>query len=242
MKNLKLDNVLVIGATGGIGLAMTDLIQTRYPIANIIGTTRSIPINHEGIPLIELDVTNTSDWENLNLKLTDLNIKFDLIISCIGILEHDNYLPEKSLRTVDFDKITKIFQVNTISALMLGKFCFKFLNSKTPSVVVFLSAMVGSIGENEIGGWHSYRASKTALNMIVKNMAIELARNRKPTKLLSIHPGTTESNLSSKYLKGVKHKVWDTAGTANNILEIILNNDSFESGDFVNWDGRSIAW
>jgi len=242
MNDLKLNNVLVIGATGGIGLAMTDLLKTRYPDINIIGTTRSIPKDHAGIELVELDVTIATDWEKLKNYLSDFKINFDLVISCIGILEVGDYLPEKSLRTVELDKITKIFQVNTISALMLGKYCFPYLNPKAPSVVVFLSAMVGSIGENEIGGWHSYRASKTALNMIVKNMAIELTRNRKPTKLLSVHPGTTQSNLSNKYLKGVKHKVWDTAGTASNILEIITNNDSFDSGDFINWDGRSIAW
>lgn len=242
MKIKKDKNILIIGATGDIGKSFVPLLQSRYPQVNIFGTTRSIPQKTDGVTYFKLDVTLALEWEQFSEYLSNLDIKFDLIISCIGVLEYDSYLPEKSVRTADLDMITKIFQVNTISALMLGKYCFPFLSKKDPSTVVFLSAMVGSISENQIGGWHSYRASKTALNMLVKNMAIELNRNRRPTKLLSIHPGTTETNLSHKYLKGIKHKVWEPAGTANNILELIENNEQFQSGDFINWDGRVIAW
>jgi short-subunit dehydrogenase len=99
MNNLKLSNVLLIGATGDIGKAIVSLLQTDYPGTNIFGTTRCIPEDNKSIEYIELDVAAPSDWEKLNEYFSQLKVEFDLVVSCIGILEYGDYLPEKSLKT-----------------------------------------------------------------------------------------------------------------------------------------------
>ena len=109
-------------------------------------------------------------------------------------------------------------------------------------MLLALSAMVGSIDENEIGGWYGYRASKAALNMMVKTISIELKRSGFKTQVGAIHPGTTHTALSEKFIGTVRHKVWKPLESAENILKVIDGLSPHETGFFKNWDGRTIAW
>lgn len=238
------ENILILGVSGGIGAAFSREMRTRFPAASISGTSRD-PSSIQDPTLTKtykLDVLDENDWQALNQTLDQDGMRFDLIISTIGVLEVEAYGPEKNLKSVDLKKVSEIFQVNAISSMMVGKHVLPFLQPTVESCVVFLSAMVGSIGENQMGGWYSYRSSKAALNMIVKNMAIEYSRKRAfSTKFLLLHPGTTETQFSKKYLKGVRHKVWKPDGCVKNLLAIITDY-TFDSGDFRNWDNRIIEW
>lgn len=235
-------NILILGVSGGIGSAFSRALRDKFPNASICGTSRNPELVTGLKDVYKLDALEEDDWKNLHQTIEKAGLNFDLIISTIGVLRIGDYGPERSLKTVDLNKITEVFQINAISSVMVGRYLCPFLDKTNNSCVAFLSAMVGSIAENELGGWYSYRASKTALNMLVKNMAIEYSRKRTPVKFLLLHPGTTETEFSKDFLKNVKHTVWQPDSCVNNLLKIICAYESYSSGDFRNWDDRTIAW
>lgn len=158
------------------------------------------------------------------------------------MLEGESFGPEKSLRDINIDNLTQVFQVNSFVTPLWAKYLKKKFSKESPSIFATLSAMVGSIEENEIGGWYGYRASKTALNMFVKTISIEFERSRLKTSVVAIHPGTTKTELSQNFLKGIKHKVWEPKGAAQNILNVLEKCPEEGTGLFKNWDGRTIAF
>lgn len=235
-------NILIIGAGHGIGLALALECINRYPKAKVHGTYRlkekaqgllssSIEANKVN-PLVEEEV------EDFCKSLTHL----DLVINCVGKLSASEKGPEKSLRDIDIEHLTEVFQVNSFVTPLWAKYLKTKLSKETPSVFATLSAMVGSISENEIGGWYGYRASKTALNMFIKTIAIEYERSRLKTSVVAIHPGTTRTELSENFLKGVQHKIWEPDGAAKNILNVLESCPQVGTGLFKNWDGRTIAF
>lgn len=243
MKDLK--NIFILGANGSIGFELVCALRTRHPNSRIFGSfNQSRELSKlENIMdgVVQLDVRREESWLHIREYLKELGVEFDLVISTIGTLEGAGKIPEKSLKDINLKQLESVFSINAFHSVFTGKEFKNYLNRSNPSKLVFLSAMVGSIGENDIGGWYSYRASKTALNMFVKNMSIEFNRLSPDIKVLAIHPGTTDTPFSNKYLKGVKHKVWTASETANHILNVI-DDSSLSSGSFVNWDNRIIEW
>ena len=232
---------VVFGAGHGIGLALVKKLMRTHDIYATyrIKDKASGLLSLENVACFQVDPLNEADLEKFATHFKKSHI--DLIVNSIGVLEVGKS-PEKSFRSMDLDTMKEVFSINAFITPLIAKYFYKYFSRDSQSVFATLSAMVGSIGDNKIGGWDSYRASKTALNMFNKNISNELSLLRIPCKVLSIHPGTTETELSEKYLKGVKHTVWNPDDTASHILDVIENHEKYDSGAFVNWDGAVLPW
>lgn len=241
MENLQknsIKNVLLLGASGGIGQAILEHLLAESSTLQIFSLSRS-PIEH---PRVHNVVTGAINEKSLTEFVSTIpHVKFELIINTIGYLVNEQGGPEKSLKDINEEKLLEYFRTNTIITPVLAKVVRNNLSSEGFAFVA-LSAMVGSIGENELGGWYGYRASKTALNAFIKNIAIEWGRTNKRSLVLAIHPGTTQTRLSEKFNSRVTHKIHSPKEAAANICHVILSTPYGQTGSFLNWDGRVIEW
>ncbi|MGK0367235.1 MAG: NAD(P)-dependent dehydrogenase (short-subunit alcohol dehydrogenase family) [Thermoproteota archaeon] len=248
----KCKNILIIGGGHGIGLALIKTILEQWPKTEIIATYR-ISANAvelfnlkekypERVKTFMLDPTNQSSMFDLSVDISSVSKKLDLIINCVGLLHDENHSPEKSVRTFDPNSFMEVMRVNTVVTPLLAKYFEKFLKKNLVTALITLSAKVGSIGDNKLGGWHSYRASKAALNMLVKNISIEFARKRNNCIVLALHPGTTDTNLSRPFSGNTSLKVHAPEDTAKNILNVINQSKLSDTGSFFSWDGAKIEW
>ena len=234
----KIKNVLLLGATGGIGQAILEYLLAENSELEIYALSRS-PIQHPRVHNVIAENINESSLSEFLSSFP--TVRFELIINTVGYLVNDQGGPEKSLRDINEEKLLEYFRTNAILTPVLAKVVRNNLSSEGFAFVA-LSAMVGSIGENELGGWYGYRASKTALNAFLKNIAIEWGRTHKSSLVLAIHPGTTQTRLSEKFNSRVTHKIHTPAEAAINICHVIFNTTYGQSGSFLNWDGREIKW
>jgi NAD(P)-dependent dehydrogenase (short-subunit alcohol dehydrogenase family) len=153
----------------------------------------------------------------------------------------DLVYPEKSIRDISADKLKKVLMVNTVGPTLIGKYFIPFLNKDNKNVFAFLSARVGSISENKLGGWYSYRASKTALNQIVKNFSIEIKRSNPNSIFTVLQPGTVKSNLSKPFEKNVQpDQLFSPDYSAQRMLDVIDRLTPDDSGKFYAWNGEEI--
>jgi NAD(P)-dependent dehydrogenase (short-subunit alcohol dehydrogenase family) len=217
---------LVIGASGGIGSAVaTQLEQDKWTVTRL---SRSV----DGF-----DVGNAASVERAMLRLTG---QYDLIFIAFGILAPLWGTPEKSLSAIKPDEMARVFAVNTIGPALILRHMAGLLPKDRRGVVATLSARVGSIGDNKIGGWHSYRASKAALNQIVRGAAIELARSHKQSVCVALHPGTVETSFTQNYAG--RHATVPTGLAASNLLSAISKLTPEHSGGFFDYAGQVINW
>lgn len=234
---------LIIGASGGLGFALLKEMLERSPKALIYATYRTssdkllkLAKSNNRIKLVKSDpLVNT---ESLEAALD--GVVLDFAVFATGVLNN----PEKSLKEIELKKFDEIFKVNTYLPMIVTKMIKDKINPKSHGFMLYLSAMVGSISENNLGGWYSYRASKAALNMCVKNVSLEFSRSPrlKNFKVLSLHPGTAHTNLTEGYTDNVKHKVWEPSEAAKNILNTVDKIELKNNQIFYNWDGRAIGW
>ena len=169
----------------------------------------------------------------------------DLVINSIGTLHDHVTRAERKLEEVSLDSLVWSFRVNTAPTVLLAQNLKKLLLNSERPVFAAISAKVGSIGDNSLGGWHSYRISKSALNMAVKNIAIELARKKKTLCAVAIHPGTTATRLSQPFLESArkKYKVHSPRDTAANIIRVLSGLDPKQhNGSFFSWTGEELPW
>ncbi|MDT3282255.1 SDR family oxidoreductase [Shewanella scandinavica] len=233
--------VLIVGGSGGIGQAMVKQIQETYPDATVHATYRHhLPQDRQNtIQWHALDVTNEAEIKQLSEQLTEL----DWLINCVGILHTQDKGPEKSLQSLDIDFFQHNLTLNTLPSVMLAKhFCHALKQSDSARFAV-ISAKVGSITDNRLGGWYSYRASKAALNMFLKTLSIEWQRNMKHCVVLSLHPGTTDTPLSQPFQQSVPQgKLFTPEYVANCLLPIIANATPAQTGCFFAYDGTELPW
>ncbi|WP_116085848.1 SDR family NAD(P)-dependent oxidoreductase [Tropicimonas sp. IMCC34011] len=215
---------LVVGASGGIGSALAEALGER-------GEVVRLSRREDG-----LDVRDEASVERC---LGTLQGEFDLILCAVGILAADTP-PEKSIAAVTADSLTRVFEVNAAGPMLVLKHALRLLPKDRPATFAALSARVGSIGDNRIGGWHSYRASKAALNMLMHGAAIELARTHRQATLLCLHPGTVETPFTEDYT--ARHKTVPPAEAAANLLAVLDRLGPEESGGFFDQHGRRIDW
>ena len=150
-------------------------------------------------------------------------------------------MPEKSISQLSFENFNRTILINTILPAMIGKYFIPKLNKNSKSVFAVLSARVGSISDNRIGGWYSYRSSKAALNMIIKNFSIEVKRRNKNAIIVGLHPGTVNSNLSKPFQGNVeKNKLFEPTFSAGKLVGVIQNLSGVDSGKCIAWDGKEI--
>lgn len=223
-----MDRVLVIGANGTIGSAIKKhLLNANYEVDSLTQT--------------DTDYSEQS-LQNHFLSL-EQGIPFSMIVCCIGTLHNDNLSPEKRLSQLNSDALSEYFRINTVIPSLCLRFFHPLLDKQAPSKFVFLSAMVGSISDNQLGGWYGYRSSKAALNMMVKTASIEVNRSNKQACLAVIHPGTTQGPLSKPFSSGVsKDKYYTPAQSAQRIIELSESLGPEQTGQFFNWDGSQLPW
>jgi len=238
LKNVK--NVLILGATGGIGQAIMNYLLTQNSSLEVYTLTRSPVLPSH--PRVQNRIATSINEVSISDFLNSIGaVKFELIINTVGHLENEQGGPEKSLREINEEKLLEYFRINAILTPTLAKVVRNNL-SREGFAFVALSAMVGSIGENKLGGWYGYRASKAGLNAFIKNIAIEWRRTYKRSLVLAIHPGTTQTRLSEKFNSSVTHKIHTPAEAAMNICEVIFKTPYNQTGKFLNWDSRVIEW
>ncbi len=241
---------LVVGASRGIGLALTRQLLNETGIQHVYATYRQndtaeglLSTDDHRLQTVPVDVTSADDLQGLAATIRANQDQPDLVINAAGILHEDTLQPEKSLNQCNQDAFTRIFQVNSIGPLMLAKAVLPLMPKNRPGHFAVLSAMVGSIGDNRLGGWYGYRASKAALNQFMKTLAVECHRSHPQLCITAIHPGTTDSDLSRPFQANVKPgKLYTPAQSAARILQVVSAGKAEDSGRFVNWDGRQIPW
>ncbi len=217
---------LIIGSSGGIGSAVADTLLARG--VDVTGVSRS----RDG-----LDVTNEASVE---AALGALNGPFDLVFVATGALEINGAAPEKTLRHVTADAMVDQFRLNTVGPSLVLKHTMRLMPRKGRSVFAALSARVGSIGDNRLGGWYSYRTAKAALNQMIHSSAIELARTHKDLICVALHPGTVETKFTEKYV-GHNPSV-PAPEAASNLLSVLDGLTSQDTGKFFDWQGKEVPW
>lgn len=217
---------LVIGASGGIGSAIYQQLQSDN--WDVVGLSRSV----DGF-----DMGNPASVERSMQQLTGT---FDLIFVAVGILAPLWGAPEKNLAAIKPDDMARVFSVNTIGPALILRHAAQLLPKQGRGVVAVLSARVGSIGDNQIGGWYSYRASKAALNQIIHGAAIELGRSHKQSVCVSLHPGTVATSFTENYAG--RHKTVPPHEAALNLLGVVATLTPEHSGGFYDYAGQEIVW
>ena len=232
--------VAVIGSSGAIGNAFLEHYIKDESVENIFSFSRSnISIENNKVIHGLIDVENETSIQKASQSLEE--VKLDEIIIASGLLHTEDFGPEKSIKDLEADNILKILSVNTVGPAIVGKYFLPLLNKKNKSVMAFLSARVGSISENKLGGWYSYRASKAALNQIIKNFGIEINRVNPQAIILGLQPGTVESNFSQPFKKNVKEGNLFTAEySVSMLLDVINSSTTKDSGKLIGWDGEEI--
>lgn len=246
-------NILIIGASQGIGNGFVQELLSQGNIGRIFATYRTEEsaqnlfslkalYPHELIT-IKVDVTLEDEIQQGVTIIKSQVDKLHLVINCVGILHENNLQPEKSLKHLNADNLLRYFQVNTIPTALWGKHLQPLFKHKESSVFATISAKVGSIEDNQLGGWYGYRASKAALNMLIKNIAIEYSRVSKKTIVIALHPGTTNTQLSAPFQKNVlPEKLFSVDRCTQQLLSVIKNVTMNDNGKFFSWDGTNIPW
>ena len=219
---------LIIGATGGIGAALADALDASGATVTRL-SRRSDP---------SLDLT---DEPGIAAAAASFEGQcFDLLILATGTLHTATAGPEKSWRQLDAATLTESFAVNTIGPMLVAR---HFLPLMAPTATLaFLSARVGSISDNRLGGWYGYRASKAALNQFVRTLSIELARTRPAMTAVALHPGTVDTALSAPFQRNVAPgKLFTPAISAAHLLAVIAALTPADSGRLIDWVGEVIA-
>lgn len=235
-------NVAVIGSSGAIGNSISKLLKSEISVESVYNFSRSaISESSEKEKNIYIDIEN-EDSIIESIKKIPKDIKFDLIFVATGILHNDEDIyPEKSIKDISGNKLKKVLMVNTIGPALIGKYFIPFLNKNNRNVFAFLSARVGSISNNKIGGWYSYRASKSALNQIIKNFSIEIKRSNPNSIFVGLQPGTVKSNLSKPFQKNVNSKnLFSPDYSAKKLIDVINNLSIEDTGKLFAWDGEEI--
>ncbi|MBO6866752.1 MAG: SDR family NAD(P)-dependent oxidoreductase [Thalassococcus sp.] len=221
-----MENALIIGASGGIGAAVAQELTARG--VQVTGLSRSA----DG-----LDVT---DEASIQEHLSRLDGSFDLIFVATGALEIDGAAPEKSIKRLDPQAMMDQFRLNTIGPAMVLKHAIGLVPRKERAVMAVLSARVGSIGDNGLGGWYSYRTAKAAVNQIVHSAAIEFARTHKELACVALHPGTVETDFTAKYADS--HPTVTPEVAAKRLCDVMASLTPEETGRFYDYAKKEIPW
>ncbi|WP_171208934.1 MULTISPECIES: SDR family NAD(P)-dependent oxidoreductase [unclassified Ruegeria] len=221
-----MSTALIIGASGGIGQAVCTRLESSG-----VAVTRLSRSEHG------LDLTRPDLAEPILDRIAG---PFDLVLVAMGALEIDGAVPEKSLRAVTAQAMMDQFALNAVGPALVLKHATRLLPRDRPSVFAVLSARVGSIGDNGLGGWVSYRAAKAAVNQIVHTAAIELKRTHPKGVCVALHPGTVKTKFTQKFLG--RHPAVEPAEAAENLLRVIESLTPDQSGGFFDWAGKPIPW
>jgi NAD(P)-dependent dehydrogenase (short-subunit alcohol dehydrogenase family) len=245
-------HVLICGASRGIGLALCAALLARDDVAQVWAVARNAS-HSEGLARlaaqyshrlqrVDCDARNEQALEALVSETLEGCEHLHLVISTLGILHQDGAKAEKGLAQLTLASMQASFATNTFAPVLLLKHLLPLLR-KQPSTFAALSARVGSIGDNRLGGWYSYRASKAALNQMLHTASIELKRLNPASTVLAIHPGTTDTDLSQPFQANVPDgQLFEPAFSADRIIALVGAHGPTDSGTFWAWDDQAIVW
>ncbi len=233
-------NVAIIGASGGIGSAFVRHFAGNTS-ANVLAFSRSgTDFDLPNVQSHTMDFHDESSIERA-AKVASESGSLDLVIVATGILHDDSLMPEKSIRNLSAESFEKAFRTNTIGPALVAKHFLPLLKKDERAVFAALSARVGSISDNRLGGWHAYRASKAALNMVLKTISIEMAMRQKKTIVVGLHPGTVDSQLSKPFQANVPDsQLFTPEYSAEKLVAVIDRLTPADSGKVFAWDGLEI--
>jgi NAD(P)-dependent dehydrogenase (short-subunit alcohol dehydrogenase family) len=237
---------LVVGASQGIGLEFVRQLLPR--VDRLYATYRSpeaelLAINDPKLRCLPLDITDETQIAAAIAEIQAETSALHLVINCVGVLHEGSMQPEKSLRQINANQLLRYFQINSIGAVLLAKHIQPLLKHSHRSIYASISAKIGSIGDNQLGGWYGYRASKAALNMLMRTTSIEYRRSCPRAIVVMLHPGTTDTRLSRPFQRNVPpDKLFTVERTVRQLLTVLDGLQESDSGEFFSWDGSRLPW
>lgn len=233
--------ILVIGGNGGIGKAILRHVTNTFPDAHLYATYHlNVPdIKQSNISWFEIDASKDPDVKELAEKIPEL----DMLINAAGFLHDPPHKPEKSINQFTPEFFNQNLNSNTLPTLLLAKYFSTHLKAKQQTYFISLSARIGSIEDNKIGGWVSYRCSKAALNMAIKTISIEWKFKLSNCCVFAFHPGTTDTQLSQPFQKNVSpSKLFTADYVSQQLFNLISELNSSSTGKFYSFTGEELPW
>lgn len=229
-------NILIIGASGGIGSALAELIESSYPEANILRSSRN------GVDeAMRVDLTDEASVARLAATVAGQVDRLHWLINATGTLHGPSWRPEKQLKDLNQDAMLSLLTVNSVGPMLLARHFVPLLTHQEPALFATLAARVGSISDNRKGGWYSYRMSKAALVMGVRTLAIECARRAPGLICVALHPGTVSTELSAPFQRNVPEaQLFTPQRCASHLLAVMSSLTPDQSGKHLAWDGSEI--
>lgn len=246
-------NVLIMGSSSGIGLAIAEQLAADPRVALVFvaarGATRSAGIDAlsqkfpERVVPFDADITSEQQLDQLQQFVRSRSPVLHLVMNTAGLLHAKDLQPEKAISQLTMGGLQQSFMVNAFGPALLAKAMLPMLRHDEPAVFASLSARVGSISDNRLGGWYGYRAAKAAQNQLLKTFAIEFGRLNRQGIVLALHPGTTDTALSEPFQGNVPPSaLFSTERAARQLLGVIAQCTPADSGSFLAWDGQRIPW
>jgi NAD(P)-dependent dehydrogenase (short-subunit alcohol dehydrogenase family) len=232
-QNRKDSLAVVIGGSGSIGGALVEQLRSSQEYRAVFVCGRSSDV--------ELDLLSENSIANAAASIGETELPVSLIVVCTGVLHTDQIIPEKTWNRTDAKSLSTLFHINAIGPMLVMKHFLPLLTKLGSSVFACLSARVGSISDNGLGGWYGYRASKAALNQFVKTASVELARTRPKAACIAVHPGTVSSNLSGPFSKNGLD-VMTPQQCARKLHRVLNEVNTQDSGGFFDYEKRRIPW
>lgn len=237
--------IVLFGASSAIAKAYIEHLQINVPLYQIVCVSAKSTEPDGSVVYLKTDYTKQS-LAKVTAYLKEQNANIKQVIMFNGTLHNKTHMPEKKLEDIDAEYFKQLLNSNTLTPLLCLQSILPLLTHKTQCTITALSARVGSINDNKLGGWYTYRASKAALNMLFKTAAVELARRAKNTKLVLFHPGTTDTALSKPFQKNVPAgKLFTAEFVAKQLFTLTFNNPHLElNGEpaYLDWQGETIPW
>lgn len=245
--------VVVTGASSGIGLAATRALLADAGVAQVFALSRTAEtsdalageaaIHGARLRRIAVDLAEADAIASAVARVAGETEAVHLLFNAAGVLHAPGLRPEKSLADVSADALRRVFALNTFAPLLLAQALRPLLPKAQPAVLASLSARVGSIGDNRLGGWYAYRASKAAQNQLWRTLAVELARSHPRACCVLLHPGTVDSALSKPFQARVpRDRLFTPERAAAQLLAIVARMMPVDSGRFLAWDGSEVPW
>ena len=236
--------VVLAGASGAIGGSLLHHLLKRSNIEHIYVVQRTLMTFEDyRVSGIVCDLTQETDLAHLTARLRDDGVAVNALINATGMLHDSDLKPEKALSQLKLGALERSFAINAFAPLLLLKAVLPSFDKHQPAWIVNLSARVGSITDNRLGGWYSYRAAKAAQNQLFKTASIELTRSHPQLTCLQLHPGTVDSSLSQPFQGAVKDgKLFTSEYSAGKLLSVIASKTIADTGTFWDWDNSPIPW
>lgn len=236
-------HVLVVGASRGIGAALVDALLARGAAHVWAASRTGAGLDDDRVTRLTLDATDEASLQAAVVRIRQTTHRLGAVIHTPGLLQNDAIRPERRMQDITLDALRASFAVNAFAPILTAKHLLPLLWHGERAVFASLSARVGSIGDNQLGGWYSYRAAKAAQNQLIHTAAIEAARKSKALICCTLHPGTVDTALSKPFQAGVKaEKLFSPERAANQLLDVLAGLKPADSGGFFAWDGQRVVW